>query len=91
MTPFNASDVPAKHMADGMRDYVMRGLQPGSFGTALLSNDLAGAVGSADFYNRDLIPQWVEWMVSRLPAGCWGTPAKVRAWCERGGLMGQQP
>lgn len=71
-----------------MQNYVEKGWQPGGFLTSLLSNKLVEAVSSADHINITQIPQLCEFLVWELPAGCWGSPEKVRDWIACGGLEG---
>lgn len=79
------------HIADGLRHlpvhmhgaisrYIARGIPPGSFLTAVLSNDLMGAFGKADDDNRGALFEWVRFIYQYAPVGCHGSPEKVRAW-----------
>lgn len=87
---FDASRVPVDYMADGMKMWVEYGLLPGSFGTALLKNDLLGAVRAADSNNRAALADWAAWMDWTLPAKCWGSPELVGAWAAAGGWNGKE-
>lgn len=60
--------------------YIDSGILPGSFGEALLRNDLVGAVRFADHININLIPEHVMWLFSNAPANCWGSVEKVNNW-----------
>lgn len=73
-----------------MHLWVNKGTLPGSFGTALLMNNLTGAVKAADAYNRACIAEWVEWCYWNLPSSCWGSEEKVLAWEAAGGMHGIQ-
>jgi hypothetical protein len=53
---------------------------PGSFLTAVLENDLAGAVGQADWQNIEVLPAIVAFVYRNLPSPCWGSKDKVEAW-----------
>lgn len=53
---------------------------PGSFLTAVLENDLAEAVGRADFQNIEVLPAIVAFVYRNLPSPCWGSKEKVEAW-----------
>lgn len=71
--------------------YIEHAILPGSFGTALLNNDLRDAVLRADSINIRLIPQHVKWMWENLPYESWGSAGAVQAWIEWGGtLSGKQ-
>lgn len=72
--------VPVSYMADGMQRYVEKGIRPGDFVIALLSNDLVNAVGRADSQNQAALVDWIKFMYNELPSGCWGTPEKVQNW-----------
>jgi hypothetical protein len=82
------SRVPVDYMADEIRRYVERGVPPGSFLTALLSNDLKEAFRMADDSNAKAMRAWVVWMVSEMPWKSQGSPERVAAWIARGGLSG---
>jgi hypothetical protein len=68
------------HMQEGIRRYVVQGRQPGSFLTAVITNDLKGAVFSADDTNLSLLPLYVRWFHNVPPAACQGSPATMREW-----------
>lgn len=70
------------HMRDSARNYVEHGTPPGGFLTAVLSNDMRGAFVRADAENRAAMGDWAAWLHNDAPIGCWGSQAKVAAWCE---------
>lgn len=76
------------HMHDGMKLYFDRGVEPGSFMTAVLCNDLKESFGRADDINRERLFDIVRFLWMHAPAPCWGSPDEVRAWIEQGGLDG---
>lgn len=78
--PIPYETVPVPHMADGMRRYFEKGIPPGSFGTALLCNDLRGVFQRADAENAECIRQWVMWLYANAPNGSWGSPQAFNAW-----------
>lgn len=78
------------HMRDGVKRYFDHGIPPGSFMTAVLSNDLREALGRADDINRERLFDIVSFLYTDAPAACWGSPEKVSAWIEIGGLMGSE-
>lgn len=57
-----------------------RNLSMGSFLTAVLENNLDGAITYADDKNIHHIPAIVMWLNNNAPHACWGTHAKVTAW-----------
>jgi len=72
-----------EHMMKSLRMYVEEGKRVGHFLTAVLSNDLWGAVGSADDTNQPLIPLYVMYINWECPAICHGSPEHVKAWYEK--------
>lgn len=87
---FKAQPAPTEYVGDSMHLWVNKGILPGSFGTALLMNNLTGVVKAADAYNRARIVEWVEWCYWNLPSNCWGSEEKVLAWKAAGGMHGIQ-
>ena len=79
-----------EHMRDGMLRWIERGILPGDFLTAVLENDLEGAVGRADHINQHRLRDFVDYLHNDAPSPCWGSPGKVRTWHERGGLHGHK-
>lgn len=77
-----------EHLREGIEGHIATGREVGSFLTALLSNDLRDAVCRADDVNRLRLRDIVVFLVNDAPADCWGSPEKVAAWRERGGLAG---
>jgi hypothetical protein len=45
-------------------DYFLKGYQPEGFLTSVLTNNLYGAVNSADHANKHVIYEIVKWLVS---------------------------
>lgn len=80
--------IPA-HMHQAIRDYVLHGYQPGSFLTALLSNDFMEAVGRADEDNARCLKGWAQFFYNYVPSGCYCSPEAVAAWIAGGGLAGR--
>lgn len=71
-----------EHMWGGMKRYLENGIMPGSFLTAVLLNDLKGALGQADHINRNRLHDIVTFLYNYAPGTCWGSPDKVNAWVE---------
>lgn len=84
MMNINFDSAPNK-WGDVWKRYVEFGIPPGSFGIALLTNDLTGAVMRADMTNKGMIPAHMMWIWENLPLECWGDEEKVKAWMEKGG------
>ena len=68
-----------EHMQDGARLYVERGVEPGGFLMAVLSNNLVEAFARADQTNAAEMDTWVCWLYTEAPRDCWGSPGKVAA------------
>lgn len=75
-------------MQDGFRLYIEKGIPMGSFGQAVVSNDLMGAFGRADATNRHRLFDICVWLRWSAPNGCHGNPEIVRDWMASGGLEG---
>lgn len=69
-----------EHMQDGLKLYLDEGLEPGGFLYAVLSNNLADAVGRADATNQLLLPNYIRFLYNYAPSACWGSPEKVMSW-----------
>ena len=74
------------HMRGAVERYVMHGIPPGSFLTALINNDLREAVARADDMNVNRLPDYVRFFYNSAPSGSWGHPDAVSQWTRRGGL-----
>jgi len=82
---FTYSELP-ETLQGGMKRYVEHGIKAGHFLTAVLSNDLVGAVSYADDTNIHNIPTIVKWLYNEVPQGCWGSSDKVTEWIWKQGL-----
>ena len=76
-------DVP-DHTREALANYFVHGFEPGSFGTAVLCNDLASAVCRADHVNSQSIPGIVRWLMNNAPHGSWGNRDIVDEWLKKG-------
>lgn len=72
-----------EHMRDGFRLWIEKGIPPGSFGVAVLSNDLKGAFGRADYINKNHVGSIVAWLYNFAPCDCWGSKEAVENWTKR--------
>jgi len=68
------------HAGKSLWRWIENGISPGGFLTAVLRNDLAGAVSKADDRNVELIPDFVRLLYNFAPAGCWGSEQKFHEW-----------
>lgn len=83
--PADWSLIP-EYMIGGLRRYIEHGVPPGSFLTALLSNDLRGTFECADDENRKCVENYVRFLYNYGPSECWGSRARFDAWCKSGGI-----
>lgn len=67
-------------MFEGVEDYINEGVMPGRFLTELFSNHLTGAFAQADINNRKCMFLWATFLHNHVPAPCWGSPEKMKAW-----------
>lgn len=63
-----------------MQRYIDQRAPAGSFGTAVLSNNLREACATADDFNRHALFEIVSWLYNEAPSACWGSPEKVQQW-----------
>jgi hypothetical protein len=73
----NRYNIPAPTMAALLR-YVNKGYMPGHFLTAVLTNDLFGAVGRADVDNIVALPEIVKFVYNEVPSNAWGSKETVQ-------------
>jgi hypothetical protein len=83
----NLNMVP-EHMQGAIRRYIEKGIPPGDFLTAVLSNNLSESFARADLENRRAMFNWVQYLYSYAPNSCWGSPERVKAWIEHEGFGG---
>lgn len=69
-----------EHMQHGARDYIEKGVPPGSFLMAVLCNDLTQAFSRADDENRAAMFDWASWLWNECPRRAWGDRKTVDAW-----------
>jgi len=69
-------------MMDGITRYIERGVIPGSFLQAVITNNLAEAVGQADHENINNLPAFVNYFYQHAPSACWGSQEKMQSWAN---------
>lgn len=79
--------IPA-HIRDSFKLYLTDGIEPGSFCMSVLCNDLKSAARNADHINEPQLAQIALFMIWGMPADSQGSPEKVKAWINHGGLKG---
>lgn len=60
--------------------WIVSGVPPGSFLRAVIRNDFADAVVSADDENILLLKAYVAFFYNDAPTGCWGSPDVLKNW-----------
>jgi len=73
------SDAPV-HILNSINRYVEHGIEPGGFVKAVLSNDLATTFRAADPESLRGLSDILQYINLEIPAACWGSEAKVKAW-----------
>ena len=83
LNTFALHQVP-KEYADPLYNYLVHGFHPGSFWTAVLSNDFMAAIGSSHPANTVwALKRAVTWLNDTLEHGvAWGTPDAVEHWLQ---------
>ena len=66
-----------------IKGYIRDGYQPGSFLTAIICNDLRGAINHGDDENIRNIPAFVIFFCNKAPADCWGSQEKMKLWVQK--------
>ena len=81
----NPNKKPTRHKTmtleeakQSISDYITNGWQPGSFLTAILSNDLFDAISRADNESRENLPKIVDWIYNNVPSNVYGSRERVR-------------
>jgi len=77
-----------QHMWPALYRYICKGIPMGSFGSALMADELVGSFCCADEDNLRAMKAWASWLYSRCPRGAWGSEERMRAWIADGGLNG---
>lgn len=68
------------HMHESLVRWIMLGIHPGSFLSALLKNDMMGAIAGADEENKKALIQYAIFLHNYAPSGCFGSVEKFEAW-----------
>lgn len=76
----NYDTFPNPSMTGGLRRWIENGIEPGSFLSAVIRNDLKDACGRADDINRKCLFEIVAWFYNEAPTGCWGSEDALKSW-----------
>ncbi len=77
-----------EYMIGGVVGHVFNGTPTGDFLTAVFSNNLMEAAVRADDTNLAKLPAYCRFMYNECEPKCYGSPANVKRWRERGGQEG---
>ena len=77
------------HMLGGIVRYLMRGIEPGGFLTAVICNNLVQSYQRADEENKHAMYNYADALYNVFPSGSWGSEAKFNEWIKDGGLIGR--
>lgn len=69
-----------ENLKDGIDRYVKDHIKTGSFLNAVLENDFAMAVGTADQTSMLNLKGIVVYVFNEIPSDCWGSKEKVAKW-----------
>jgi hypothetical protein len=82
MKPLPGEYASIQSVIEGINDFVNRGVPPGDFLFAVLTNNLRESFRRADPDNFKNMGMIVRYLYTRVPAACWGSPENVRAWLD---------
>ena len=71
------------YMQGGIIRYYENGIEPGSFLTAVINNDLKEAIGRADDINLHHLYKYMMWFYNEAPSGSWGHPNATSDWYKQ--------
>jgi hypothetical protein len=75
-------DLCPRNLRGGLERYLESGIPPGSFLTAVLTNDLREAFATADLQNRAQMYHLVNFLYNEFPGGAWGSKKKFDSWLQ---------
>ena len=81
-------DIP-DYMIESLVQYILIGRPVGHFLTAIINNDLKGAVNRGDDMNQCRIVNYVKFLFNYAPHGSWGYEGSTNMWIARGGKYPQ--
>jgi len=70
------------YMVAGVYKYLEHRIAPGSFLSAVIKNDLVGAISRADDQNRNAIRYWAGLLYNEFPQDAWGSEEKFQKWLK---------
>ena len=70
------------HMMLSIEKYIEKRQPVGDFLSAVICNDLKGAVSFADDVNIHNLPAYVGYFYNEAPHNCWGSSKKMKEWLK---------
>jgi hypothetical protein len=77
------------YMLPGLARWIMWGIYPGDFLTAVIHDSLKEAAMRADVNNQRLLWQWADVMYNCVPNEAQGSIQLAKDWNKRGGVCGR--
>ena len=77
------------HMIGAVVRYVLHGIPPGGFLSAVICGNLYDAIRRADDVNKNALPEYGMFFTNYTPIGCFGGQKIMSDWIDAGGLMGK--
>lgn len=81
MTKYLDFSTGNNYLDEGIENYLMYGLEPGGFLTAVLARDLFLAASRADHHNSPRLAEIAKTVWHNMPPGTIGSYEVVKAWC----------
>ena len=78
---FEGYSIP-QYTQEALSNYVLNKLPPGGFLTAVLANDLMGAVARCDAWNHAYMKDICNFVYNRMPSNAWGSYYHVQKYLE---------
>lgn len=77
-----------EHMREGMKNYIEKGIEPGTFLRLMLEHRIYEAASHADDRNKDYLFKYIYFMYNFMPSQAHGSVEYVRDWIKSGGYIG---
>ena len=69
-----------RDIEESLKRYVKYRIPTGGFLRAVLENDFMRAIGKADEFNLQALPQIRDYIIAELPVACYGSVDAVNTW-----------
>ena len=78
---FSGYNIP-DHTQSALTKYIEQGIPTGGFLNAVLRNNLADAMATADTFNMYYLKDIVTWVWNHALSNSWGDTPTINAWLE---------